>query len=352
MAIEKLPTGQWRASVQHNGVRRRSAPLPTKNAAKNAEAELRLEMRDEFGPSSRQPMSVGSMNIKALTDLHLAQGRFSGTYEAEYRRIIAKLPTTITSRVVSGVTPLHAVRWWQQLAREGWTVHRVQKAHLVLSSAFTQAVKFGLVRSNPLRDVSPPKPATPEITLPSAETVAAIVGALSEPCFGAFVRVIMSTGVRRGEAIGLKWGDITTTDAGARVTIRRAVTYTPATGVVVKETKTNAKGRRTIPLGADAVAALARWKAVQADLLTIEAVMPDRFIFSKTGDAPRRPDWAQVQWAALCKAAKVKCHLHDLRHAFVSGLLEAGENPVRVSRLAGHARTSTTLDVYGHLQEG
>ena len=264
---------------------------------------------------------------------------------------MTKLPTTITSRVVAGVTPILAVRWWQQLAAEGWSPHRVHRAHQILSSAFTQAVKFGLVRSNPLRDVAPNRPGTPEITLPSAETVAAIVAALGEPSFAAFVRVIMSTGVRRGEAIGLKWGDITTTDAGARVTIRRAVTYTPATGVIVKETKTNAKGRRTIPLNKEAVDALKVWKAAQADLLTIEAVMPDRFVFSKTGDAPRRPDSAQVQWAALCKKAKVSCHLHALRHAFVSGLLEAGENPVRVSRLAGHARTSTTLDIYGHLQE-
>lgn len=351
MAIEKLPSGQWRASVQHNGVRRRSVPLPTKNAAKNAEAELRLELRDELGPSARQPTSVTSMTIKALTDLHLAQGRFSPTYRAEYERIVAKLPTSITGRVVSGVTPLHAVRWWQQLARDGWTEHRVRRAHEVLSSAFTQAVRFGLIRSNPLGDVAPPKPAQSEITLPTADTISKIVGALDDPCFAAFVRVILATGMRRGEAVGLKWGDITTTDAGSRVTVRRAVSYAPKSGVVVRDTKTAAKGRRTIPLSPEAVTALSRWKTMQADRLTIEAVMPEQFVFSKTGDEPRRPDWAQLEWVKVCKSAGVKCHLHDLRHAFVSGLLEAGENPVRVARLAGHSRTSTTLDVYGHLLE-
>ena len=352
MSLEKLPSGRWRGVVRHNGVKRTTAPYATKSEAKSAEAQLILDLERELGPAVRRPTSVGSMTIKALTELHLAQGRFAPTYRAEYERIVNKLPASITERVVSGVTPLHAVHWWQQLARDGWTQHRVQRAHEVLSSAFTQAVKFGLVRANPLRDVAPPRPTQAEIILPTAETVAAITGVLDEPCFAAFVRVIMATGIRRGEAIGLKWGDITTTDAGPRVTVRRAVSYAPKSGVVVKDTKTAAKGRRTIPLGADAVAALARWRAAQADRLTIEAVMPSAFVFSKTGDEPRRPDWAQVEWVKVCKAAKVKCHLHDLRHAFVSGLLEAGENPVRVSRLAGHSRTSTTLDIYGHLLEG
>ena len=352
MAIEKLPTGQWRASVQHNGVRRRSAPLPTKNAAKNAEAELRLELRDELGPSSRQPVSVAAMTVAELMTLHQAQAKFSGTYLAEYKRYAAKFPDRITKQNVTSVTPMHAMRWWQQLKKEGWTEGTTFKAHAYLSSAFTQAVKFGLIRANPLRDVAPPRPAPAEIILPTAETLQAIIGALDEPAFAALVHVILSTGIRRGEAVGLKWGDITTGETGARVTVRRAVSYAPATGVTVNETKTAAKGRRTIPLGSEATAALARWKAQQADLLTLEAVMPEAFIFSKTGDAPRRPDWAQIEWVKVCARAGVKCHLHDLRHAFVSGLLEAGENPVRVSRLAGHSRTSTTLDVYGHLLEG
>lgn len=330
-------------------MRRRSAPLASKKAAKEAEAELRLALRDELGPSARQPMSVASMTIKELTDLHLAQGMFSATYEADYRRIVARLPESITKRAVSGVTPLHAVRWWKQLADDGWTQHRVKRAHEVLSSAFTQAIKFGLIRTNPLRDVAPPKPPTAEIVLPSSETIRAVVAALDEPCFAALVHVIISTGMRRGEAVGLKWGDLTTTPDGARVTVRRAASYAPKTGVVVKETKTKAKGRRTIPLGDDAVAALSRWKAAQAERLTLEAVMAEQFIFSKTGDRPRRPDWAQVEWVKVCERAGVSCRLHELRHAFVSGLLEAGENPVRVSRLAGHARTSTTLDIYGHL---
>ena len=352
MAVEKLPSGQWRASVQHNGVRRRSAPMSTKKAAQKAEAELRLSLHDELGPSTRRPMSVTGMTIRQVAAMRLEQSTFSPTYEAEFTRIMEKLPDSIVDRQVALVTPLHAIRWWKQLQDEGWTTHRIQRAHSVLSSVFTMAIRLGLIRVHPLRDVPPAKPARAEIKLPTPETVQALVGALDEPCFAALVHVMLATGLRRGEVVGLKWGDLTTTDAGARITVKRAVSYTAKAGVVVKETKTYGKGRRTIPLNADAVAALTKWRAVQADRLTLEAVMADQFIFSKTGDYPHRPDWAQFRWNKLCERAGVQCHLHDLRHAFVSGLLEAGENPVRVARLAGHARTSTTLDIYGHLLEG
>ncbi len=352
MSLEKLPSGRWRGVVRHNGVKRTTKPCATKAEARSAEAQLVLDLEQELGPAVRRPSSVSSMTIADLTAMHLAQGKFSATYRAEYKRIVDKLPESITKRTVAGVTPLHAVQWWQLLTRDGWTEHRVRRAHEVLSSAFSQAIRFGLVRSNPLRDVAPPKPSAPEIVLPSADTVPKVLAVVDDPCFAALVYVIATTGVRRGEAVGIKWGDITTGDKGARLTIRRAVSYTPASGVVVKDTKTAAKGRRTIPLPPETVQALARWKAAQADRLTIEAVMPEAFVFSLTGDAPHRPDWAQYKWAKACKAAGVTAHLHELRHAFVSSLLEAGENPVRVSRLAGHARTSTTLDIYGHLLEG
>lgn len=300
----------------------------------------------------RQPEQVAGMTIGDLVRLNLEHSRFSATYAAETRRTLARLPDSITHRQAANVAPLHAARWWQQLERDGWTAHMVKRAHEVISSAYSRGIRLGIVRSNPLRDVAPPKPPAPEIVLPAQDTVPKVLAVVNDPCFAALVYVIATTGVRRGEAVGIKWGDITTGDRGTRLTIRRAVSYTPASGVVVKDTKTAAKGRRTIPLPPETVQALARWKAAQAERLTIEAVMPDAFVFSLTGDAPHRPDWAQARWAKACRAAGVTAHLHELRHAFVSSLLEAGENPVRVSRLAGHARTSTTLDIYGHLLEG
>lgn len=354
MGIEKLPSGRWRASVQHNGVRRRTATFATRAEAKKAEAALVLELELETGPAARRPSAVAALTVGRLLDMRHEAGGMSATYAAEWRRVTDKLPDTIKGRQVSSVTPMHAAQWWQVLAKDGWTPHRVSKAHLILSSAFTTAVRWGLVRTNPLREVAPRTPPAPEIHIPDRDAILAIVAAADSDSasMGALVRVLVDCGLRRGEVVGIKWGDVVTDDTGTRITVRRAVSYAPPAGLVVKETKTGAKGRRTLRVSAPTASALAALRASRAAELTLEAVMADRFVFSVTGDVPWRPDYVQYRWAEVCGQAGVRCRLHELRHAFVSGLLEAGENPVRVSRLAGHARTSTTLDIYGHLLEG
>jgi integrase len=351
MGTEKLPSGRWRGSVQHNGVRRRTATFATKAEAKKAEAALLLELEAETGPAARRPSTIAAITVGRLLDMRHEAGGMSVTYAAEWRRVTDKLPDSIKNRLITSITPMHAAQWWPMLTRDGWTPHRVSKAHVVLSSAFTTAVRWGLVRTNPLRDVAPPAAPQAEIHVPDASTVGRIVAAADadDPTMGALVRVLVDCGLRRGEVVGIKWGDIVADDTGTKITVRRAVSYAPDAGVVVKETKTGAKGRRTLRVSQPTAEALAALKRYRAGQLTIEAVMPTQFVFSVTGDVPWRPDYVQFRWAKICVDAGVRCRLHELRHAFVSGMLERGENPVRVARMAGHARTSTTLDIYGHL---
>lgn len=351
MGTEKLPSGRWRGSVQHNGVRRRTATFATRAEAKKAEAELLLQLEAETGPAARRPSTVAAMTVGRLLDMRHEAGGMSATYAAEWKRITDKLPDAIKARQIASVTPMHGAQWWPMLVKDGWTAHRVAKAHVVLSSAFTTAVKWGLIRTNPLRDVAPPPAPTAEIHLPDAATVLGIIAAADTDSadMGALVRILVDCGLRRGEVVGIRWGDINSDDIGTKITVRRAVSYAPGKGVLVKETKTGAKGRRTLRVSTTTAEAISALKAERARNLTIEAVMADRFVFSVTGDVPWRPDYVQFRWAAICESAGVKCRLHELRHAFVSGMLERGENPVRVSRMAGHARTSTTLDIYGHL---
>ena len=347
--VEKLPSGRWRAVVRYDGHRRATSTYPTKREAGTAGATLLLAMRAEVGPTSRRPLDVADVTVGDLLAMHRARGTFSATYGADHDRVVKRLPDSIKRRKVGAVTPLHADAWWCELAADGWTPHRVKRAHTVMSSAFTQAVRWGMVRTNPLRDVPPPPVAEHEVTPPSLATVLALVEeADADPCFGAFVRLIADTGVRRGEALGVRWGDVT---PGERPTVAvvRAVAYTKATGVVVKETKSGRRGRRTLVLAPSTADALARWEADQGTRLGLAAVRPGAFVFSKTGDAPRRPDWASQRWHRLTLTLGVDVGLHDLRHAVASEALERGENPVRVARRMGHSRVSTTLDIYGHL---
>ena len=79
------------------------------------------------------------------------------------------------------------------------------------------------------------------------------------------------------------------------------------------------------------------------------------FLFSRDAGCtePLRPEWVTAGWQRLCKANGVTgVRLHDLRHLNASLLLAAGVSVGTVSRRLGHAMTSTTLDIYGHMPPG
>ena len=348
MHLEHLPSGRWRAIVSYGGTKRKTAPCRTKRDAETAGAMLLLQLQAEQGPVARRPTAASEMTVGELIAAHVAQAEHSATYAADVERVRQRLPAEILRRPVAAVTPMEVDGWWARLARDGWTPHRVQRAHTVLSAAFGRGVRWGIIRWSPLAAAPPPRVDTPEIVPPSPAVVARLIAAADvDACFGAFVRLAAATGARRGELLGLRWGDVDL-DA-ATVTIRRAVAYTPASGVVVKETKSGRKGRRTVRVDADTLAAVQRHRLEQAtlSLLTVRA---DAYLFSgDLGDSPRRPDWATQRWHRLCESVGVECRLHDLRHALASSMLAAGVDPVRVSRRLGHSRTSTTVDVYGHL---
>lgn len=352
MHTEHLPSGRWRAVVRYDGKKRTTSTARTEGEAKVLGAQLLIAMEAEAGPTSRRPVSAGDVTIGDLLALVRAEGRFSSTYRADFDRVVDRLPAAIKRRKVTAVSTLVAARWWSELAADGWTPHRVKRAHTMMHAAFHRACELGLIRSNPLTYAKPPTVVEPEVDPPSPRVIAdLILEADADPCFGAFVRVVADTGCRRGEALGLRWGDLSDPDDAKRVVARfqRAVSYTPATGVEVKDTKAGRKGRRSILLDTDTTAALAAWKSAQGSALGLAAVRPQAFIFSATGDAPRRPDWATQRWARLTAAVGVDVRLHDLRHAVATARLEAGENPVKVSRRLGHSRVSTTTDRYGHL---
>lgn len=351
VSTEKLPSGRWRAVVRYGGVKRTSATFATRDEARTAEAQLLLAMQTDMGPVGRRPVGAESVTVGELLELHAGRADFSATYAADHQRIRARLPDKITRAVVANVTPMHVIRWWPLLTQQGWKPSRIDKAHTVLSSAFSEAVRLGLVTRNPVRDVGPPHAPTREIQPPDEATVATLLDeANTDAAFGAFVELVADTGMRRGELLGVRWGDLALRPDGGSVVVRRSVAYTPATGVIVKDTKTGRRGRRTIRLSERCSLALAIWKIVQAERLDAESVRPEAYVFSATGDEPRRPDWASQRWTRLCADVGISCRLHDIRH-YVATRDIREHGIVFASRKLGHSRMSTTADIYAHLQE-
>ena len=159
--------------------------------------------------------------------------------------------------------------------------------------------------------------------------------------------LIAFTGMRRGEALGLRWQDVDLENA--RLAVRRALV--PIKGdVVVSEPKT-AKGRRVVALDPGTIEVLKAQAARQLDEQTEwkEAWVESGLVFTLESGGALDPESVSRYWRQAVKKARLPTiRLHDLRHTHATLALQAGIHPKVVSERLGHATVSITLDTYSH----
>jgi integrase len=240
-------------------------------------------------------------------------------------------------------------RMYQRLRVGGLGASRVRNAHVILHRAVAQAVRWGWITRNPVSDATRPEVPRSTVTPPNIDDVRLLLALAEEtdPTLSCWLDIATSTGARRGEICALRWSDIDLERATVR--IERSVAATTAAGVYIKTTKTDRF--RLVSLTDRAVRSLTELLDV-ATSNAAEAGRPtsaDDLVFTKDPEAkePWRPELVTRRWERLRKRAGLEhVKLHGLRHFVATELLTAGIDLRTVSNRLGHARTSTTLDIY------
>lgn len=294
----------------------------------------------EVGRTSQRARSDAT--VDQVVGDYLETTSLSPTTRADFERIRRKLPARLAATPIWKVEgrDLDAAYRWAE--REGWSAHRVQRMHTVLSAALGCAVRRRWITRNPAEDARPPSPRRPLTRAPSADEVRRLIDA-ADPAFGLFLRLAFLTGLRRGELLALRWGDVT----GPSIRCVHAVVYTPAVGVVAKSPKSD-RGR-VVSVDPETRCRLATHREAMAGYLLRE-LDDATYVFTSdpAGLAPWRPDFVTWKFRRLRDAVGVKCRLHDLRHGTATHGLRGGYDVATVAARLGHARPSITTDVYGH----
>ena len=238
---------------------------------------------------------------------------------------------------------------YHRMAATGLGASRVRNAHVVLHRGVAQAVRWGWLARNPVSDASRPGVPRSTVVPPDAAQVRALLSAAraTDPLLACWLDVAASTGARRGEVCALRWSDI---DLAARtVRIERSVSATKAEGVVIRTTKTDRF--RLVSLTDRAVASLTvlRGVACRGAAENGRAFAAADLVFTNDPDGrqPWRPEMVSRRWERLrCRAGLGHVKIHGIRHFVATELLTAGIDVRTVSNRLGHARTSTTLDIY------
>jgi integrase len=313
------------------------------NTGRRQEAELRRLLNDRdahrLSPDARQTLA------DYLTHWLASRTTLAPTTRVSYQAAMThQILPRLGQRHLADLTPLAIEAWLMRLAatHPGAAV----KAKAILSSALTDAVRLGLLPSNPARSarlVQPPSPARP---LLDAVEVQRLLDAAAVERLGALVVCAALLGLRRGELLGLRWADV---DLDARrlvVAVQRR--YEVGHGMV--EATPKADSRRVLVLPVSVVGALRRHACLQAT----ERARAGRdwrdhgLVFANTRGAPHWQDHtSRLLRRVLIRAGLPHRRLHDLRHAIITYLLHAGASIAEVQQVVGH-RSLVSTARYAH----
>jgi len=346
-SIKQRADGLWEARVSLPGGKRRSLYGKTR---KETQDKLREALRDL---DAGLDLSAGRQTVEQFLGQWLSASVRPSvkvkTYEG-YESIVRVRVVPRLGRVpLARLTPLDLQGLYVGLEEAGLSRRSVHHTHRALHRAFGQAVRWGLLPRNPCDGATPPQPKRPEMRVLDQEQVAALLDATRDHPAHALYVLAITTGMRIGELLGLRWGDA---DLGAsKLAVRRALQRQNGAGLVFVEPKTG-RSRRSIVLGQRAVLALRQHRARQLErrLVAGEAWRDQGLIFCNATGGPADPSWQRaVFYEALKGAGPPPIRFHDLRHTAATLLLTEGVHPKVVSEMLGHATITLTLDTYSHL---
>lgn len=234
---------------------------------------------------------------------------------------------------------------------EGMSAQMIRGCHLRLSQALDQAVRFGIVPANICQAVTPPKLTAGKPNVWNAAEATRFLEAAQEDWLSPLWHLLLLEGMRRGEALGLRWRDLN----WERGTAHRSQTVAPdkankGAALIQERTKT-AAGARTVRLTAESLVALkdhrTRW--LERRLAASDWVDTDLIVCTSRG-TPINPNNVTQSFNAIVKRAGLRrIRPHDLRHTYATLLLLVGVPAKVVSERLGHASISLTIDTYSHV---
>jgi len=260
--------------------------------------------------------------------------------------------TTIGRLPLSRLEVHHLESMYARKVEEGLAPATVRQIHAIVRKALDRAAVVGTVTRNVGALAKPPRVPKHEIEPLSAAQASALLNAASGERLQALYVLSLTTGMRIGEVLGLRWADVDL-EAGnlqVRHTLRH---HRKGGGWALGEPK-SARSRRRIRLSSVAVAALRSHRARQAEerLALGPAWENHDFVFADQKGTPIRVNnLRRRSFAGLLNKAELppSTRLHDLRHTAATLLLLQNVHIKVVSELLGHASTSFTMDRYAHV---
>jgi integrase len=342
--------GRWEASFYlENGKRKSFYGRTQKEALQKLRAAQLEEKQGMLTTGSKQALKHYLEHW--LENVHKPKIRIS-TYVG-YRLMLDKhIIPELGNTAVQRLTPQQVEALYAHKLKEGLTPGSVRNIHTVLHKALSHAVRTNLIARNVCDAVEVPRFKRSEMKPLTKEQAQLLLETAKEHRLETLLLVAITTGMRRGELLGLKWQDIDFDERSLQV--RRTVSLISRYGYVENEPKTS-RGRRKITLPEVLVESLKQHRTRQLEA-RLKAGTPwqDRnLVFCNTHGDYIDPNYLLYMFDKLLdKAGLPHMRFHNLRHSAATFLLVMGVHVKIVQELLGHSSISMTLDTYSHVLPG
>ena len=209
-------------------------------------------------------------------------------------------------------------------------------------------MKRNLIYRNPCRAVSPPRASAKDLHPPDPAAIHRLLEAAMEMEYYEALHTAFYTGLRRGEMLAIKWGDVDLDMA--TLSVNRSV-YRAKDGQSIYQDPKTAKGRRLIALTPySALLLRSLWERQEVDgLLQGYAVNGDSPVFRYRNGSPMLPRGLSGGFTRIMHPAGLEGYpLHDARHAHATLMVRQGVHPKIVQERLGHAKVGISLDICSH----
>ncbi len=310
---------------------------------------LELELQDQQGLLSTSDSTLAQL-LKEYMDSTVIDLAIQTRENYQYR-IDSHINPAIGHLRLDKLTAQPIRRLLAKMVEEGYSDSNVKGVQSLLRVALAQAQKDGLIARSPIDGMKAVRgKQTKEVVIPEPEEVADFLNAAKTlyPRLYNSMELIVRTGMRRGECLGLTWDRVNI--GKARITINKSLNPTKTEGVVVGPTK--GRNTRIIPLDSASLRVLVQQQRRQDEIRSEmgEAYDYQGFVFANVEGRRIHP----VQFSTAVKSCwkrvgRPDLGVHSLRHFYASMSLQKGVSVIQVSKLLGHANPSITANVYAHV---
>lgn len=263
------------------------------------------------------------------------------------------IPTLGTIRL-SALTAPQIQRFYNSLLIEKkLSPKTIRNIHGVLHRALDQAMKLGMIRTNPTELCDLPKARRKEIKPMEQDKIGAFLKAIKGNKYELLYQITLFTGMRQGEVLGLTWDCVDF--AHSTLYVNKQLQKTKKVGGDYALVPTKNSRARVITTAASVMALLKRQRSLQAQAQLLAGSEWDNkwgLVFTNERGGHLTHFTVYKHFKEAVTSIGLECErFHDLRHSYAVAAIESGDDIKTVQSNLGHATASFTLDVYGHVSQ-